>query len=117
MLSNLAASSIIFTNSMAGKAYMTFGFRAGGQDSGPAFERAHKAQLNEAEWSPILIAGLILLESKGQATPIAAALAAGGSVLYLWAKCAGLLQISPIGALARYFAGFMMAGQLLTLLK
>ena len=121
MLTLMNSASIIFANSLLGKAYMSFGWRAAGpkgEPGNPAFENAHRAQLNEAEWSPLLIAGLLCLRAKGETAPIAATIAAAGSVGYLWVRCLlraenGTPLVVLSGGLARYIAGFMMAYRLL----
>ena len=121
-LTPLCSASIIFTNSFMAKAYMTFGWRLGNPDGEPGnatFENARKAQLNEAEWSPFLIGGLLCLHVKDGKTPIVAAtLAAAGSIWYFWSRvllCAknGEPLVLP-GGLARYFAGAMMVFQLMS---
>ena len=107
-LSPLCSASVIFGNSILGKAYMSFGFRVKGPaiENTPEFKNAHKAQvvapanprgghahsspvsisyevlcapqLNEAEWSPLLIAGLLVLQTQEKTPSIAAGLAAFG---------------------------------------
>ncbi len=112
-LSSGQAASVIITNSLLGKFYMTGGFRLRlvlAKDkrekndilAGDSFQTAHAAQLNEAEWSPLLLAGLLYLSSKGIQAPAAATFSAVGSVLYLWAKVFFPFPSYLPGAVFRY---------------
>lgn len=96
-LSPLCSASIIFANSILGKSYMT-SWRLGNPDGevgNPKFDNARKAQLNEAEWSPLLMAGLMIMHVRGDKAPcIAAGLAAFGSVWYACAHADSLLLAS-----------------------
>ena len=44
------------------------------------------AQLNEAEYAPLLTAVLLYLNSEGVAAPLASTLAVGGQVIYFWLR-------------------------------
>ena len=46
------------------------------------FQTSHSAQLNEAEWTPVLLAPLLFLAAKGVPAPIASSLAVAGSIIY-----------------------------------
>jgi len=89
-----------------------------GEVGNPKFDNARKAQLNEAEWSPLLMAGLMIMHVRGDKAPcIAAGLAAFGSVWYLWSRIIlqeinGAPTVLP-GGLSRYFAGLMISAKLL----
>lgn len=50
------------------------------------FQTAHSAQLNEAEWTPVLLAPLLFLAAKGVPAPIASSLAVAGSVVYPFSR-------------------------------
>jgi len=50
------------------------------------FKRVHATQLNEAEYSPLIFAGLLFLFSKGVTAPAASALCLGGQVIYFWTR-------------------------------
>jgi len=120
-LSPLGSASVIFANAFLGKAYMTFIYRATNPDGLPGnkiFENAHKSQLNEAEWSPYLIAGLLCLHVQcGNDPTVAASLAAFGSVWYLWmrlilVKKGADLIVLP-GGFSRYIAAGMITFKLM----
>ena len=125
-LSPLCSASIIFTNSVLGKMYMTINYRFVNPD-GPdpakdkVFANTHKAQLNEAEWSPMLIGGLICLHLKGDKQPtIAAGLAAFGSIYYLWCRIFCVAKNAGItlpGGASRYLAAAMISLQLMKMVK
>jgi len=124
MLTPLCSASVVFTNSLIGKAYMTARWRGNpdGAPGNPVYENDHKAQLNEAEWSPLLIAGLLCLHAKGDKVPtIAAGLCAFGSIWYLWSRILLVAKAEPgpvlPGGVARYIGGFMVAFQLMKSLK
>ena len=44
------------------------------------------AQLNEAEYAPLLTAVLLYLNSEGVAAPLASTLAVGGQIIYFWLR-------------------------------
>ena len=83
------------------------------------FENAHKAQLNEAEWSPLLFGGLALLAVKGVDAELCAELCAFGSVWYLWSRAVGGgINGEPLvlpGGLTRYFGGMLLAYEVVAL--
>ena len=119
-LSPLCSASVLFANSLVGKIYMTSWRLAdpNGAPGNPTFDNAHKAQLNEAEWTPFLIGGLMCLHVKGdKGCTIAAALVTYGSLWYLWSRivcCAknGDARVLP-GGMARYVGALMIAGKLM----
>lgn len=123
-LSPLCSASVIYANALLGKMYMT-SWRLDNPDGArgnPVFENSHKAQLNEAEWSPFLIGGLALLHVKGdKSTSVAAALVAYGSIWYLWSRI--LLRMKNgeplvlIGGLSRYAGALMITLQLMTTVR
>ena len=102
--------------------YMTSwrGANPDGERGNPAFDNAHKAQLNEAEWSPFLIGGLMCLQAKGDTQrTVAAALAAYGSIWYLWSRVLlraknGEPAVLP-GGMSRYLGGLLIAVKLMML--
>ena len=139
-LSPMQSAGIIIANSVAGKMYLTswrladpegapgeWGgglVRAGLTAPGPCagnrkFENAHKAQLNEAEWSPLLFGGLALLAVKGVDAELCAELCAFGSVWYLWSRSVGGgINGEPLvlpGGLTRYFGGMLLAYEVVAL--
>jgi uncharacterized membrane protein YecN with MAPEG domain len=71
---------------------------------GREFQNASKAQLNEAEYSPLLLAMLLYLHSKGVAAPLASTAVAFGQIFFFWGRIitGKALPFSPIGALPRY---------------
>jgi hypothetical protein len=80
------------------------------------FQTSHSAQLNEAEWTPVLLAPLLFLAAKGVPAPIASSLAVAGSVIYPVARIflgsAGTSEGAPLareGALARVASLGMLA--------
>ena len=50
------------------------------------YQRVWSAQLNEAEYAPLLTAVLLYLNSEGVAAPLASTLAVGGQVIYFWLR-------------------------------
>ena len=121
-LTPLCSASIIFGNSLLGKMYMTTWRLSNpeGEKGNPAFDNAHKAQLNEAEWSPFLIGGLMCLQAKDDTTrTVAAALVAYGSIWYLWSRI--LLRAKNgepavlVGGVSRYIGGTMILLKLMLL--
>ena len=50
------------------------------------YQRVHSAQLNDAEYAPLLTAVLLYLNSEGVAAPLASTLAVGGQVIYFWLR-------------------------------
>ena len=125
MLTPLGASSVIFANSIVGKAYMTGRWRLSNPDGAPGnpvFENDCKAQLNEAEWSPLLVAGLLCSHVHGNKAPaVAATLCATASVWYLWSRILLVAKngtpVVVVGGIARYIGGTLLALQLIKALK
>lgn len=80
----------------------------------PYFKRWHSAQLNEVEYTGPFVAGLLFLNSKGVAAPVASGLALFGQVWYFWFRAfvghvhegGTSTPVPPYvpGAVARYFA-------------
>ena len=68
-----------------------------------AFINSSSAQLNEAEWTPVLLAPLLFLALKGAKAPVASALAAFGSVMYPTARIV-IGGFAPLGAGPRFLA-------------
>ena len=113
-----AAGTIIAASSFAGKFYMSFAWRSkmppGTPEekvkeikASPAYVNQSAAQLNDAEYAPWLMASLFFLSSRGNettATKTVAAIAAYGSVAYLWGRVAGVVPLAISGALSRYLA-------------
>ena len=118
-LSPLTSATIIFTNSVIGKAYMTSVWRKDpdGCPGNPKFDNDRKAQLNEAEWAPLIISGLLCLHIKGESGPtIAAGLVAAGQVWYFWTRVLLFLKngtptVLP-GGVMRYVGSIMLSVQL-----
>mmetsp|Transcript_17168 Transcript_17168/g.25732 ORF Transcript_17168/g.25732 Transcript_17168/m.25732 type:complete len:128 (-) Transcript_17168:402-785(-) len=113
-LSSGIAAVVIMGNSLAAKCLMSFGFRlkiASGDKKtktdvleSSSFKNCHTAQLNEAEWAPIFIAGLLYLHSKGIAAPFASTASAVGCVWYFWMKAFMPFPSHVPGAVLRFIS-------------
>ena len=68
------------------------------------FVNDHAAQLNEAEWTSPLLAGLLFLAAKSAPAPIASTLAVFGSVLYPVSRIHLGNAATPLGAVSRIAA-------------
>ena len=81
-----------------------------------------QAQLNEAEYTGPLLAGLLFLSAKGAAAPLASTLAVVGQVSYYWLKALvgnsfeGGIDPPPYapGAIMRYVSMGMIAIEIYT---
>ncbi|CAD7950323.1 unnamed protein product [Amoebophrya sp. A120] len=84
------------------------------------FKRVCSAQLNEAEYAPLFVAGLGYLALQKSPSPTVATLAVFGQISYYWARAfcgnstEGGIDPPPYvpGALARYFALMLMAWEM-----
>ena len=101
----------IIVSSLAAKLSMSLIWRAptkAGEASRKtaAFTNWSKAQLNEAEYAPMLVAMLLYLHTQDVACPWGATLAVTGQVVYFWGRAltGRLFPIGPFGAFPRYFA-------------
>ena len=132
MINSTLAPPILLAHTLVAKMSMTILFRAkltlkATPDaecakvlSSTFYKRWHATQLNEAEYSPLFIAGLLFLSSKGIAAPICSTLACVGQIWYFWTR--GLVGNSKEGgvdpppyvpgALARYAACGMLCYEL-----
>ena len=110
------AAFVVAGSSTLAKMYMSFAFRVPAVAK-PAeaekifetaeFKNARAAQLNEAEYAPLLSALLLYIHVKGGVrVPIASLLACGGQVLYFWGRIVTgkALPVTPIAASMRYAA-------------
>lgn len=89
-----AGAAIVLTNSLVYKAYMILAHRSKLQGKSaeetkkyidsPAFKNDHAAQLNDAEWSSLILSALLFLAAKGYRAPITATVCTFGA---LWCAC------------------------------
>ena len=98
MINSTLAPPILLAHTLVAKMSMTILFRAkitvkATPDAECAkvlastfYKRWHATQLNEAEYSPLFIAGLLFLSSKGVAAPICSTLACVGQIWYFWTR-------------------------------
>ena len=119
-----SAALVLFGNCIACKMFASF-FRAFNKDKGDEFQKKFRpAQLNEMEYSAVLIAVLLFLKSRGEASSLGSTLVTIGNVGYPWVR--GLFGDTPmpvIGypffvpfAVMRYFGMLCLAGSLSTAL-
>lgn len=115
LVSSGSAAVIVLANALISKVFMTVAFRfklikTKGKDAkrdiieGAEYKNAHAAQLNDAEYSPLFVATLLYLHSKGISAPLASTLAAFGCVWYLWAKIYLPFPSQALGAAFRYIS-------------
>jgi hypothetical protein len=115
-------------NTIAAKIYMSVVFRAptalkvvGGKtkevkasEDSPKLKFAHKTQMNEAEYSPLLFAGLLFLSVKGIDAPVASTYCYLGSMIFMWGRILiggeSKFHLPPtiVGASTRYIGLAMM---------
>ena len=98
MINSTLAPPILLAHTLVAKMSMTILFRAkitvkATPDaecakvlSSTFYKRWHATQLNEAEYSPLFIAGLLFLSSKGIAAPSCSTLACFGQIWYFWTR-------------------------------
>ena len=116
------AAVFVLVNATLAKMYMSFRWRVKGLGKSDKekklifesseFKTDHAKQLNDAEYSPLLFAGLLYLHSKGSISMISSGLSMLGVVTYLWSNKIGLGAIAPVGAIARFVALFTIANDI-----
>lgn len=103
----------VAATTVSAKLYMSFGIRAkmmGMSDEEkekfqPTYEKVHNAQLNEAEYAPLMVALLLYMHTKGVEAPYAATMAGVSGAIYFWGKVlTGKFIFTPMGALPRFVA-------------
>lgn len=112
-LPGIAAVGVL-VNTFCAKFYMTAVFMGGGKSpevvqkmkAHAAYENASRAQLNKAEYSPLLAAMLLYLHVKGAEPSVACSLAVFGQVMYFWGRVATGTQVpcAPLGGIPRYIS-------------
>ena len=123
MIGSGIAAVVVLANSIAAKVYMSVFWRfkiiiAGDKKSikdvieSGSYKNAHAAQLNEAEWSPLFLVGLLYLHSKGIDAPFASTLAAVGCALYFWARIVLPFPAQVPGATMRYLSLIMLCSEI-----
>mmetsp|Transcript_49133 Transcript_49133/g.155526 ORF Transcript_49133/g.155526 Transcript_49133/m.155526 type:complete len:139 (-) Transcript_49133:250-666(-) len=128
-LSTTTAAALLTGHTLVAKSLMTVLFRAKITAKATAkqevdkvcasefYKRVHAAQLNEAEYAPLLIGGLLYLSLKGVEAPVLCTLSVVGQVWYYWLRAfvghshEGGIDPPPYvpGALMRYAALGMLA--------
>ena len=128
-LNSTTGAAILFGHTLVAKMSMTALFRIKLTDAktpkeecdkiekSTFYKRVWAAQLNEAEYSGILIPGLLYLALKGIEAPILSAMSVFGQAWYFWIRAfighshEGGMDPPPYipGALTRYFACGLMA--------
>lgn len=98
MISSTLSASLIVGHALITKTLMTALFRlkitsastpkaeVEKVKSSQFYQRVHSAQLNEAEYAPLLVGTLLFLSIKGVAAPIASTLSLVGQVGYYWLR-------------------------------
>lgn len=91
-LNSGTAAIIVLSNNYLAKFYLTAAWRlkqvAGGTKKAKAitesaeFQKISRAQLNESEWAPSIVAALLFLHFKGIDAPLASTLVGVGCPLY-----------------------------------
>ena len=97
-LNSTLGASILVGHTLVAKSLMTVLFRAKLTDKSTPkaeidrvhesifYKRVWAAQLNEAEYSGVFVAGLLFLSAKGIAAPILSTMCVFGQVWYFWLR-------------------------------
>ena len=110
------AAAVLLANTLVWKLYMALVWRLGKISQARTKEEIanikassrvvndSSAQLNEAEWTPPLLAALLFLAVRGASAPVASGLAVYGSVAYPVLRILVSNRLAPLGSIPRFVA-------------
>merc|ERR1711998_85613 len=123
MIGPAVAAACVMAVQLSAGLYMSFAIRVPmngmseeGQKkflAGDKYQNASKAQLNQAEYAPMLFAALVYLAVKNASGPMVTAvsvMAPASQFIYFWGRVitGSPLPCAPLGALPRYACNGMM---------